>query len=68
MPYKNRQDALDYAKKYRTNPETRKNIKDGQRAWYLQEGDRIKQKKGVNSWKVLLEIGVVFTKYSAQGV
>lgn len=45
MPYKNRQDALDYAKKYRTNPETRKNIKDGQRAWYLQKGDRIKQKE-----------------------
>jgi 5-methylcytosine-specific restriction endonuclease McrA len=45
MPYKNRQDALDYAKAYRENPEKSAKIKQQKDDWYQQEKERVKTKE-----------------------
>jgi len=45
MPYKNRQDALDYAKAYRQSERGGKITKAGKDAWYQQEKERIKLKE-----------------------
>ena len=45
MPYKNRQDALDYAKRYREKPKNAAKIKEQKDSWYQQQKERIKKKE-----------------------
>ncbi len=45
MSYKNRQDALDYAKRYREEPKNAAVIKKQKDAWYQEQKERVKLKE-----------------------
>jgi hypothetical protein len=45
MSYKNRQDALDYAKRYREDPKNAAVIKQQKDTWYQEQKERVKLKE-----------------------
>jgi 5-methylcytosine-specific restriction endonuclease McrA len=45
MSYKNRQNALDYAKRYREDPKNATVIKQQKDAWYQEQKERVKLKE-----------------------